>query len=777
MIHKYDRARDERAFVPVGKPAANTQLYVLDESLKPVPENVKGELYIAGDGLAEGYLNRDQLTAEKFIPNPFTPGTKMYKTGDVARWLSEGLIEFIGRTDEQIKFHGFRVELNEIRSALNRHPQVRESVIRVCRDRNESEVLIAYYVSRQKLETDQLRAFLAESIIEETIPNLFVHLTKLPLTLNGKINYSALPTLEEERERLKSTFTPPRTPAEEVLAKIWAEVLGLERVGIHDNFFKLGGHSLLATQVISRVRHALLKELPLHCLFETPTVAGLAESIEAMMNAGEMLPAPNIKRVSRDGELPLSFAQQRLWFFHQLDPDSTAYNIPGAVRLAGLLNLPAFDQALGEIVRRHETLRTTFPAREGLPAQVIHPPQSQPLPIINLSELSPGDQARATEQLAVAEALRPFDLERGPLLRVKLLRLGAQEHVTLFTMHHIAGDAWSSGSFVRELAAFYEAFSSGTPSLFPELPIQYADFAHWQRCLLQEEVLERHLNYWKQKLSGAPQVMELLPNRPRPAMRGLRGAKQSLALSRSLSDALATLSQQQGVTLFMTLLAAFQVLLRHYVKHDDIVVGTDVANRNQSETEGLIGFFINQLVLRVSLSGDLTFQKLLGRVREVALGAYEHQDLPFDRLVEALKPERDLSRNPLFQIMFSFQNTPAQVLELPGLSLSRVGGDKETTVFDLSLYMMETTQGLVGWLRYNTDLFPQIMISRLLEQFEIVLRQVVLQPDIRLSALEEILAETDRQQELSTEKELEATSLQKLRQVRRKPVQEPQPVR
>ena len=776
MIHRYDPARDERAFVPVGRPAANVQLYVLDESLKPVPENVKGELYIAGDGLAEGYLNRDQLTAEKFISNPFTPGAKMYQTGDVARWLPEGLIDFIGRSDEQIKFHGYRVELNEIRSALNRHPQVRESVVVVAGERNGGEVLLAYYVSRQELEADQLRAFLAESVIEETIPNLFVHLKKLPLTLNGKINYSALPTLEEERERLKSTFVPPRTPAEEVLAKIWAEVLGLERVGVHDNFFKLGGHSLLATQVISRVRQALRKELPLHCLFETPTVAGLAESVGAR-NGGEAAPAPAIERVPREGELPLSFAQQRLWFFHQLEPDSVAYNIPGSARLVGPLNLPAFDDALGEVVRRHETLRTTFPATEGSPAQAIHPPRPQKLPMVDLSPLPRAERERATERLAAEEARRPFELGRGPLLRVRLLRLGPHEHAALFTMHHIVGDAWSSGVFVRELAAFYEAFSGGTPSPFAELPIQYADFARWQRRLLRGEVLEAHLDYWRQQLSGAPRVMELLPNRPRPAVRGLRGAKQSLALSKSLSDALHAPSQREGVTLFMTLLAAFNVLLRYYVRHEDIVVGTDVANRNRAETEGLIGFFVNQLVLRVSLAGDPTYEELLGRVREVALGAYAHQDLPFDRLVEALKPERDLSRNPLFQIMFSFQNTPAQALELPGLSLSRVGGDKETSVFDLSLYMTETAQGLVGWLRYDTDLFPPAMIGRLLEQFELILRQVVSQPRIRLSALEEILAEADRRQQQSVEKELEEASLQRLKQARRKPLGEPQPAR
>ena len=744
MIYRFDPATDNRAFVPIGKPAANVQIYILDEPLNPVAENVTGELYISGDGLAQGYLNREELTLERFIDNPFIPGSKMYKTGDLARWLPQGDIEFLGRADDQVKFHGYRVELNGIRCTLNQHPQVRNSVVVAEKNKNGHDVMIAYYVSRQELESAQLRAFLSESIIEETIPNLFVHLERMPLTSNGKINYRALPTLEEARQRLKRTFVAPRTPVEEILIAIWAQVLVLKQVSVYDNFFELGGHSLLATQIISRVRDAFQVELPLRRLFETPTVAGLAEGIEVAMRAKRGLPAPPMLPLPRDRELPLSFAQERLWFLDQLEPDSPAYNIPAAVRIRGSLNVTALEQSVNDIVRRHKALRTTFATVDGEPVQVIAPAKPLSLVSLDLRALPEDEREAEALRLATEEAQRPFDLAQGPLLRATLLRLGEEEHIALLTMHHIASDGWSMGVLIREVAALYQAFSTGEPSPLPELPIQYADFAVWQRQWLQGEVLEAQLAYWKQQLADIP-VLELPTDRPRPAIQTSRGAHQSLELSQTLTEALKALSRQEGVTLYMTLLAVFKALLHRYTGQDDIVVGSPIANRNRTEIEGLIGFFVNTLVLRTDLSGDPSFRELLGRVREVALGAYAHQDLPFEKLVEELQPERDMSHTPLFQVMFVFQNTPMEVLELPDLTLSPLEIETRIAQFDLALFMEDIEQGLIEVLEYNTDLFDAATIARLLGHFQALLESIVANPDQRLSDLP-LLTEAERRQ-------------------------------
>jgi acyl carrier protein len=765
MIHKYDPERDTRLMVPIGSPAANTQIYVLDEQLNPVAENVVGELYIAGDGLTEGYLNREELTRERCVANPFAPGKRMYRSGDLARRLPEGGLELLGRRDDQVKFHGYRVELNEIRSNLNKHPQVRDSIAVVSKDKNGNEVMIAYYVSRQELEAGQLRSFLAEHIIEETIPNIFAHLKKLPLTLNGKVNLQALPTLAEIKQTQHRVFDAPRTDIEKMLAGIWSHTLNVEQVGAHDNFFELGGHSLIATQLISRIREAFAVDAQLSTLFESPTVAGLAAKIEAIRSADCQVTTPPIARVSRDGDLPLSYAQQRLWFLDQLNPGNTSYNIHKSVRLKGLLDIPALEQTLTEIVKRHESLRTSFPALNGSPAQVVAPAQAFKLEVVNLETFATDEREVRTHRLATEEGRRPFDLSCDPMLRACLLRLGAEEHVLLFTMHHIVSDAWSMGVLVREVTAIYEAIAKGQPSTLPELPIQYADFAHWQRGWLHGEVGEKHLGYWTQQLARLPQMLEFPTDHPRPAVQSYHGAYHTQALSKETSGALKALSNRQGVTLFMTLLSAFHIVLGHYSDRDEIAIGIDVANRNRAETEGLIGLFVNQLVLLIDQSGDLCFREFLDRVRELSLAGYAHQDLPFDRLVEALNPERDLSHNPLFQVMFGFQNVSSATLELPGLKLSGAEVGSERSVFELSLYMVEKEQGLIGTWAYRTSLFEPATIVRFAEHFELLLNRIIDDTEVSLKALRELLVNADREREQAKREEFKEARRRRLKNV------------
>jgi len=733
--------------VPIGRPIPNAQVYILDDLLRLLPVGVAGNLYIGGMGLARGYIGRPDLTAEKFVPDPFSgePGARLYKTGDLARCRPDGNIEFLGRSDHQVKIRGFRIELGEIEGTLGQHPAVLQAIVQAREAGSGEKRLVAYVVAERESRptASELRGFLKDKLPEHMVPAVFVLLDAFPLTTNGKVNRQALPTPDDRRPELDQVFVACRTPTEELLAAIWSQVLGVERVGIYDNFFQLGGHSLLATQVVSRIREAFKLEMPLRRLFEAPTVAGLAESVDAGRGAG-LLASP-IAPVPRDGELPLSFAQQRLWFIDQLEPGGSVYNFPAAVRLKGPLNVAALKQSLDEIVKRHEALRTTFAIVDGRPVQVIAPLLTLALPIVDLRELPEPERESEVQRLATNEAQRPFDLAEGPLVRTTVLRLGENEHVGLLTMHHIVSDGWSTGILIREMAVLYDAFCSDRPASLPELPIQYADFAHWQRIWLDGEVLDTQLTYWKQQLLGAPALLELPADHPRPAVQTFRGAHQSILLPKTVGDGLKALSRQEGVTLFMTLLAAFTILLHGYTNQDDLVVGTPTANRNRLEIEGLIGFFVNTLVLRTNLSDNPSFRDLLRRVREVCLGAYAHQDLPFERLVEELHPTRDLSRNPLFQVMFVLQNASLQAVELPGLSLSPVEVDTGTTHFDLTLHIVDTEQGLVGTLAYNTDLFEAVTITRMLGHFRTLLEAVAATPERRVSDLP-LLSEAERQQ-------------------------------
>ena len=774
-VYPVKESQRSNSFVPIGRPIANTQVYLLDSQGQPVPIGIPGEIHIGGAGLARGYLHRPELTAAKFISHP--NWGRLYKTGDLARYRPDGTIEYLGRTDDQVKLRGFRIELGEIETVLKQQPAVRQAVVAVREDKPGNKQLVAYLVSQVSLDdtVSELRHFVGEKLPNYMVPSAFVQLEALPLTPNGKVDRRALPAPDRTGLKSEPTFAPHRTPIEEVLAGIWAQVLGCESVDIHDNFFDLGGHSLLATQVMGRLRSVLQVELPLRCLFESPTIAELAESIEATMKAGQKLQAPPIVPVPRDGTLPLSFAQERLWLVDRLEPNNTAYNMPAALRLLGSLNIAALEQSFNEIARRHEVLRTTFTEVNGQPVQAIAPSLTLRIPVVDLQALPETERDAEVLRLAAKETQLPFDLARGPLLQLTLLKLGLSEHILLLTMHHIVSDAWSNGVFIRELAALYEAFCTGQSSPLPELSIQYADVAHWQRQWLQGDVLETLLSYWQQQLAGAPPKLELKKiaensSFPTPSQ---TSTAQSFQLSAHLSEQLKALSRQEGVTLFMTLLAAFQTLLYRYTQQDDIVVGTDIANRNRAELEPLIGFFINLLVLRTDLSGNPSFRALLGRVREVALGAYAHQDLPFAKLVEVLQPDRRASTTPLFQVLFVLQNTPMPALELSDITISVLDIKTGKAKFDLALFMEETEQGIVGYWKYNTEIFPAGAITRLSHHFETLLSSIVKNPDTRIDTLK-MLNEAEKQKQIAEQTQREKASFKKFKTIKPKAVTLPQ---
>ena len=763
------RGDTRSATVPLGRPIANAKIHLLDAEMQPVPVWSTGELFIGGDGLARGYLQRADLTAEKFIPDPFSQhGERLYRTGDLARYLPDGNIEFLGRADDQVKYHGYRVELNEIRCALNRHAQVRNSLVIIAKDKNGNDVIMAYYVSRREIDASELRAIVSETILEETLPNVYVHLKKIPLTLNGKIDYRALPTLEEVRQQGKQSYIAPVTDTEQRVAEIYAQVLGIERVSRHENFFELGGHSLLATQVISRVRAAFNIDVPLRSLFESPVLAELARSIDAANAAGQSLSEPSIKPVPREGNLPLSFAQQRLWFLHQLDPSSFAYNIARAVRLSGSLDLNALEKTLSEIIRRHESLRTRFATLDGQPVQVIEDARAVTLEPISLLHLPESDRLLHATELAKQEARQPFDLELGNLIRVKLVKLGDDDHIVIMTMHHIISDEWSMAILVKEIAHLYDCYCTGRHSQLEELDIQYADFAVWQRAWLSGDVLEKQLQYWKKQLGGNLKPLNL-PTDRQPSTESYRGGAEAVEISKEVYEAVKRLSQEQGATVFMVMLAAFKAMLAKYTGEDEIVVGTDVANRNRVEVENIIGFFVNHLVLRTDLRGNPTFREMVKRVREVAIGAYAHQDLPFDKLVAVLRPDRDLGQTPLFQILFLLESLPAEEFQLSGLKLSHLEASTNTTKYDLTVFMLETQDGLVGVWRYNTDLFDASTIKRIAGHFNTLLSTAIANPDLKLDALD-IYTEEEKRQREAENREHKESKLNRLKSARRKVV-------
>ncbi|HEY6931525.1 MAG TPA: amino acid adenylation domain-containing protein, partial [Thermoanaerobaculia bacterium] len=699
---------DREKLPSIGRPIANKRVYILDSNLQPVPIGSPGELHIAGEGLARGYLNRPELTAEKFIPDPFSgePGARLYKSGDLARYREDGAIEYLGRIDDQVKIRGFRIEPGEIESAIVQHESVIECVVVAHEDVLGEKRLVAYLVTRGEKPpaVTELRELLKSTLPDYMIPSAFLFLDALPLTPNGKIDRRALPPPEEKRPDLAEAFADPRTPVEEILAGIWSQVLKIDRIGIHDNFFALGGHSVLGTQVLSRVREHFQVDLPLRALFERPTTESLAKLIgSARVDDPGVPPPPRLKQVSRDRELPLSFAQQRLWFLDQLELDMSSYIVADALRLRGDLDQAALRRALEELVRRHESLRTRFEGREGRAVQVV----SEADFALAMEDVSGrGEGAEKEALVRVNEEVRkPFDLSRGPLFRASLLRLGPEDHIFLVVMHHIVCDGWSMGVFFRELEVLYGAFSRGEESPLPPLGLQYADYAVWERDWFQGSVLEKQLGYWTEQLRGAPAVLDLRGDRPRPAVRDFRGGRQRFFVPTSVSERITVLSRNEGVTLYMTLLAAFAVLLWRQTGQEEIVVGSPIFGRDRIETEGLIGFFINTIVLRTDLRGNPSFRELLSRVRETALGAYAHQDVPLEKVVDALKLERSLSHNPLFQVWFVLQNAGGPPPELAGLSVEEISLETQAIRHDLQLSISETPAGLAGEFEFATDIF------------------------------------------------------------------------
>ena len=639
----------EDSAVPIGRPISNVRVYVFDERLRPIPLGVPGELHIGGLGVGRGYLHRPGLTAERFVADPIAgePGSRIYKTGDVVRWGPGGALEFLGRVDHQVKVRGFRIELGEIEATLARYPWIGEACVVSRENRPGDTSLVAYLVpadAEHRPSNAEVEDHLARTLPDFMVPSSFVLLDALPLTPNGKVDRKALPAPEDT---LPSTGqVAPRNPIEEIVAASWAELLGVEQVGIYDEFLKLGGHSLLATRLLSRLRAEFRVELSLADFFAAPTVARQAQLVSAAMRAEHLRERPPIEPVPRGDGLPLSFAQQRLWFLDQLRPESATYNLPEAVRLRGRLNVALFEQALGEVIRRHEILRTRFADVDGHPRQVTVPHGVLLAPAVDLRELPDAEREPEAARLARQESRRAFDLARGPLVRVRLVRLAADDHIVLFNMHHIVSDGWSQGILLREVTSLAQAFAAGRPSPLPGLVVQYADYAAWQRAWLRDEVLDREMAFWREQLAGASPRLELPTDRPRPALMTDHGARRPWRLRPECTSRLRQISREERATLFMTLVGGFQALLSRYSGQDDISVGTPIAGRNQVETEGLIGFFINTLVLRTDFSAGSGFRALLRQVRERALGAYSHQDLPFEMLVEELEPERALTHSP-----------------------------------------------------------------------------------------------------------------------------------
>ncbi|MET0395456.1 MAG: non-ribosomal peptide synthase/polyketide synthase [Longimicrobiaceae bacterium] len=731
--------------VSIGRPVDNVQAYVLDAELNPVPVGVPGELYVAGAGVARGYLGRPDLTAGAFLPGPSgAPGSRMYRTGDRACWRADGELEYLGRADRQVKIRGFRIEPGEIEAALLAHPGVGEAVAVAREDPPGERRLAAYVVASPGAAAPptegELRAHLAARLPGYMVPAAIVPLGALPRTPSGKLDRGALPAPADARR--EHGHVAPRTATELLVAEAFSEVLGAGPVGVDDDFFELGGHSLLATRVVSRLRAELAVEVPLRAIFEAPTVAALARSVEAAL--GTAAPAaPRIPRRPDRGPAPLSFAQQRLWFIHQLDPRSSAYNMPYALRLRGALDVAALRRSATELARRHEAVRTVLVAEGGEAVQVVLPAAPVPCPVVDLAALPAESRAAEMMRRVDEEGRRPFDLARGPVLRVLLVRLAEEDWALCFTMHHVASDGWSMGVLVREVSALYGAYSRGGESPLPELEIQYADFAVWQRTWLAGERLDAQLRYWRERLDGAPPLLELRTDFPRRSALGVIERGRPFDLSAGLARALGELGRREGATLFMTLLAAWQALLARYTGQDDVVVGTVIANRTRAELEGLIGFFVNALVLRGDLSGDPAVRELLGRVRDTTVGAFAHQELPFERLVEELAPERSLTHNPLFQVVFTLQNTERGVLALGDVEMEPLGRGDTGARFDLGATLFEDGERLLGHVEYRADLFEASTIDRMAEHFRLLLEAMAADPGRRLSEVS-ILSAAER---------------------------------
>lgn len=727
--------------VTIGRPIANTQIYIVDKTLQPTPVGVPGELLIGGSGVVRGYFNRPELTAEKFIANPFrnrpvTPDDmRLYRTGDLARYLPDGRIEFLGRLDHQVKLRGYRIELGEIEAALRQHPDIKDCVATVREGVGGEKWLVAYALLQpgKQLQASPLRKHLKSKLPDYMVPSAFVSLDALPLTPNGKVDRKALPAPHSVAESQTNAETP-KSPLEMTIARISGELLGVPQIGLRDNFFELGGNSLLATQLIARLRETVSADLPLRLAFEFPTVESLAKAISEQQTEDRSSDLPEYETLTRneDNSRLLSFAQQRIWFLHQLEPGSH-YNDHFDLRLRGPLDVQILERSINEIVRRHDTLRCSISEDEGAPVQSIAPNLALQLPLKDLSDLPAAEREQEALRLAAENCKQPFDLERAPLFRASLVRLAPEDHLLILTFDHIIVDGWSHGVFLSELTQTYEAYRAGRPSPLPGLPIQYSDFAAWQQRWMKGEGVARHVEYWKQQLKGARELLELPADRPRPRTLSFRGARFAFTFDKPLIEGLTAVGRKENCTLFMVLLAGFQTLLARLSGRDDIVIGSPIANRNRPEVEPLMGSFMNTLALRGDLGGDPSFVELLKRVRKMCLDAYAHQDLPFEKLVAELQPARNLGYSPIFQVMFILQNTPAALTKAGPLRFAHQDIDAGSSKLDLTLNLEETDDGCIGWIEYSTDLFDEATIRRMLAQFQDLLKSVAANPGQRLS--------------------------------------------
>jgi len=766
------RIADGGPTLPIGRPTAGNSARVPDRGSRPLPIGVAGELLIGGEGLARGYLKQPALTAERFTPDPFAEraGARLYRTGDLVRWLPDGNLEFLGRIDHQVKIRGLRIELGEIEETLGRHPGVRQAVVIATPEPGRRLVAYVVRAGDDALAAGELRRWLGERLPASMVPQAVIFPDALPRTATGKVNRRALPAADDDALAAEAEFVAPRHPVEELLAGIWTEVLGTtgpvsRRVGIHDDFFELGGHSLLATQVISRIGRVLGVGINPRVIFECPTVAALAVEVARQSAAQRATRIEPLVPVGRSGPLPLSFAQARLWYLDQLDPQSTAYNSTVPLFFRGSLDPQALQRAFTEIVRRHEALRTTFAIADSQPVQVISPAGEHPLPRVDLRALAERDRKREAEHLLRRDQARHFDLARGPLFCTTLLRLADDTHVLSLSNHHIVFDGWSSSVLFRELQQLYRALVRGEPSPLDPLPIQYADFACWQQRFMSGEALERQLAWWRAALGSRPKLARLAADHPRSGAAAAPIAGRHFRLGAESSEALRRLARRQGATLYMTLMAAVGILLHRHTGERAVTVGTLIANRNHYEIENLIGFFVNTQVIRIDFRGQSPFDgpssdngpegapskrlrptaasektpfcELLDRVREMTLGAYDHQDLPFEKLVEALRPERSADPQPLFQVLFVLQNTPSPPRELPGVTLSfrpmeGSGGTLESSraaAFDLLVEMAEDDEGLSCILGYDRSLFEPATIDILADHFRNLLEEIAADPD------------------------------------------------
>jgi amino acid adenylation domain-containing protein len=741
--------------VPIGRPIEDARAYVAGPHQELLPEGLEGELLIGGLGVTRGYLGRPELTAERFVPDPYSgePGARLYRTGDLVRLLPGGDIQFRGRTDNQVKVRGYRIELGEIEAALRGVSRVRDAVVVAQEARGGGKRLVAWVVPQEgdSPTVGELRSALQEALPDYMVPAVFSFLDELPRTPSGKVDRRAVARMEadEVRADLGIDFAAPRNHVEEMLAGIWSDLLGMERVGIHDDFFQLGGHSLLVAKLASRVRQAFHVELPMVEVFKKPTVADLAEAVVRAERATDVPELPPIRRAPRDKPIPLSFPQERVWFLDQLSPGGNiAYNFQVTIWFRGPLDVDVLHRTLTEIVRRHEVLRTSFPAVDGRPVQVVQPARPIDLPVIDLRGV-PADQRQAVSERLVTEAMqKPFNVTKPPLIRWTLLQLEDDVHELIQIEYHFVHDGWSFAVMLREIKAIYTAFLAGEPSPLPELPVQYADFAAWQRGWMEGDVMDYMLDYWRKKLAGSPTALELPTDRPRPVRPSFAGELRLLRFEPALYQELRTFSRKQGYTLFMTMLSAYYVLLYRYTGQEDILVGTTNANRRLTEIENMIGMVVNSLVLRGEMGGDPTFLELLSRVREMSVETQLYQDTPLERLVQELRPERQISRNPLFQVMFHFHDANVPDLDFAGVKCTFLVRGNRTAKMDLNVIVIPRAEQRVGfgsasaedlhallhW-EYNTDLFDAATMEKMIACYLNILTAAARHPELRLSEI------------------------------------------